>query len=157
MQINTNKTKHIVINQQKNQNTKSQHNTRGSQFVTRRSNTAKHQNSCLKSALRMKWNGYKNKYTNPRWTEASTVAIQTIKNRKTRENKPKRLVSKSIQVKTRAVNSDMVECEKCGLIFCLLFNWIEPTWNCFCFAGCWHYSCINSTSFLHLKTKIERH
>jgi hypothetical protein len=45
---------------------KSQHNTRGSQFVTKRTSTDKYRNSCLQAALRMKRDGYKNKYTNPK-------------------------------------------------------------------------------------------
>jgi hypothetical protein len=96
---------------------KSQHNTRGSQFVTKRTNTNKYQNSCLQSALRMKRDGYKNKYTNPRRAEATTeeyiLEIQTIK--KAKDKKPKRLqVSKNIPEKTKASNSDLVECEQCG-------------------------------------------
>ena len=51
---------------------KSQHNTRGSQFVTKRTNTDKYRNSCLQAALRMKRDGYKNKYTNPRRAEVTT-------------------------------------------------------------------------------------
>jgi hypothetical protein len=62
---------------------KSQHNNRGSQFVTKRINTDKYRNSCLQVALRMKRDGYKNKYINPRRAEVTTdkyqVEIQTIK------------------------------------------------------------------------------
>ena len=43
---------------------KSPHNTRGSQFTTRNTNTKKYQNSCLQSAMRMNSDGYINKYTN---------------------------------------------------------------------------------------------
>ena len=72
---------------------KSSHNTRGSQFATKRINTNKYQNSCLQSALRMKRDGYKDKYTNPRRAEATTdeylVEIQTIKY--TRDKRPQRL------------------------------------------------------------------
>ena len=100
---------------------KSQYNTRGSQYVTRRTNTSKYQNSCLQTALRMKRDGYKNKYTNPRRAEVTTneylVEIQTIK--KTREKKnPKRLQeTKSIQDQKKAANSETVECKQCGLTF----------------------------------------
>jgi hypothetical protein len=55
---------------------KSQHNTRGSQFVTKRTNTDKYRNSGLQAALRMKRDEYKNKYTNPRRTEAKTDKYQ---------------------------------------------------------------------------------
>jgi hypothetical protein len=105
---------------QAQENKKSQHNTRGSQFVTKRTNTNKYQNICLQSALRMKRDGYKNKYTHPRRAEATAeeyiVEIQTIK--KAKDKKPKRQqVSKHIQEKTKAANSDLVECEQCGLTF----------------------------------------
>jgi hypothetical protein len=66
----------------------------------------------------MERDGYKNKYTKSRRAEATTeeyiVEIQTIK--KAKDKKPKRLqVSKNIQEKTKAANSDLVEFEKCGL------------------------------------------
>ena len=97
---------------------KSQHNTRGSQFVTKRTNTDKYRNSCLQAALRMKRDGYKNKYTNPRRAEVTTdkyqVKIQTTK--LTKNKNLKRLqVSKTQQETTE--NSDMVTCEKCGETF----------------------------------------
>ena len=99
------------------ENKKSQHNTRGSQFVTRRTNTNKYRNSCLQSALRMKRDGYKNKYTDPRRAEATTkkylVEIQTIQ-----KIKPKRLQeSKSTQIKTKVANNGKIECNLCGLTF----------------------------------------
>ena len=79
----------------------SQYNTRGSQIVTRRTNTNKYQNSCLQTALQMKRDGYKNKYTNPRRVEVTTneylVEIQTNKKNKRKKN-PKRLQeTKNIQ------------------------------------------------------------
>ena len=97
---------------------KSQHNTRGSQFVTKRTNTDKYRNSCLQAALRMKRDGYKNKYTNPRRAEVTTdkyqVEIQTIK--LTKNKNLKRLqVSKTQQEATEI--SDMVTCDKCGKTF----------------------------------------
>jgi hypothetical protein len=83
---------------------KSQHNTHGSQFVTKRTNTNKFQNSCLQS--RMKRDGYKNKYTNPRRAEATTdeyiVEIQTVK--KAKDKKPNRpRVRKNKSSKTVAI------------------------------------------------------
>ncbi len=97
---------------------KSQHNTRGSQFVTKRTNTDKYRNSCLQAALRMKRDGYKNKYTNPRRAEVTPdkyqVEIQTIK--LTKNKNLKRLqVSKTQQEATEI--SDMVTCDKCGKTF----------------------------------------
>jgi hypothetical protein len=97
---------------------KSQHNTRGSQFVTKRINTDKYRNSCLQAALRKKRDVYKNKYTNPRLAEVTTdkyqVEIQTIK--LTKHQNLKRLqVSKTRQDTTE--NSDMVTCDKCGKTF----------------------------------------
>ena len=107
----------ITMSQEKK---KSPHNTRGSQFATRRTNTTKYQNSCLQSALRMKRDGYKNKYTNPRRAEATTekylVEIQTIK--KTRDKKPKRLQeANKPQAPPTATIDNTVKCEQCGLTF----------------------------------------
>ena len=99
---------------------KSPYNTRGSQFATKRAKTNKYQNSCLQSALRMKRDGYKNKYTNPRRTEATTeeylVDIQTIK--KSRDKRSKRLQELNrTPVSPTVTTKDTVECEHCGLTF----------------------------------------
>jgi hypothetical protein len=101
---------------------KSSYNTRGSQFATKRINTNKYQNNCLQLALRI--DGYKDKYTNPRRTEATTdeylVEIQTIKN--TRDKRPKRLQETNIK---RAIplaeTSNTVKCEQCGLTFKMFY------------------------------------
>jgi hypothetical protein len=104
----------ITVGQEKK---KSPHNTRGSQFATKRTNTNKYQKSCLQSALRMMRDGYKNKYTNPRRTETTTneyqVEIHSIK--KSSCKNPKRLQEK--KTTTIEVTSDTVDCEHCGLTF----------------------------------------
>jgi hypothetical protein len=107
----------ITVAQEKK---KSPHNTCGSQFATKRTNTNKYQNSCLKSALRMMRDGYKNKYTNPRRTETTTdecgcyqVEIHSIK--KSSGKNPKR--HQEQKTTTIEVTSDTVNCEHCGLTF----------------------------------------
>jgi hypothetical protein len=104
----------ITVAQEKK---KSLHNTRGSQFATKRTNTNKYQNSCLQSALQMMRDGYKNKYTNPRRTDTTTdeyqVEIHSIK--KSSCKNPKRLQEKTTT--TIEVTSDTVDCEHCGLTF----------------------------------------
>ena len=89
-------------------------------FAAKRAKTNKYQNSFLQSALRMKRDGHKNKYTNPRRTEATTeeylVDIQTIK--KTRDKRPKRLQKLNMTpVSPTVTTKDTVECEHCGLTF----------------------------------------
>ena len=127
MQINTNKTKHMVINDQNNQviiriiriiqpTLNNQTLEKGSNYKylgasIKKSSTAtnngmqyqkknnfriytnKCRNSSLQAALRMKRDGYKNNYTNPRLAEVTTdkylVESQTIK--RTKDKKLKRL------------------------------------------------------------------
>jgi hypothetical protein len=57
---------------------KSHHNTRSSQHIPATARTKTYQNSCLQKALRIKRDGYVNKYTNPRKAETTTPEYITV-------------------------------------------------------------------------------
>jgi hypothetical protein len=54
------------------QTVKSHHKTRSSQHIPATARTKTYQNSCLQKSLRIKRDGYINKYTNPRKAETTT-------------------------------------------------------------------------------------
>jgi hypothetical protein len=60
------------------QTVKSHHNTRSSQHIPATARTKTYQNSYLQKALRIKRDGYDNKYTNPRKAETKTQEYVTV-------------------------------------------------------------------------------
>ncbi len=55
-----------------------ENNTRSSQHILATARTKTYQNSCLQKALRIKRDGFVNKYTNPRKAETTTPEYITV-------------------------------------------------------------------------------
>ena len=81
------------------------HYTRNSQIRIKKAKTAAYVNSCLQIVLRMKRDGYRDKYTKPRRKETTTVEYTTQKYKKRKKqsrSQPTKMLKKgNIDLSTR--------------------------------------------------------
>jgi hypothetical protein len=98
------------------QTVKSHHNTRSSQHIPATARTKTYQNSCLQKALRIKRDGYVNKYTNPRKAETTTPEyITVIQDLKQQAKKSLRSDYKTNSTKALTTESKTISNTKCTI------------------------------------------
>ena len=102
------------LTQAQSQQPEPKYYTRNSHIRITKAKTTAYENSCLQIALKIKRDGYRDKYTKPRKKEATSVVYNLeIRKRKKKENPTKRLQT----VKSNQSDTNLVTCDICKLQF----------------------------------------